>query len=166
MASRDALDRVGQAYPLTTVTSAADLRSSLDSTVNGLLALFGGLLGTAVLIALFGIANTVSLSVVERTRESATVRALGLTRRQLRLTLLVEAMLIGSVGAIVGIAYGLIYGPIVVRAAFAAIGPTVVVPWTWMIGLAVLAACAAALAAVLPARRAARASVIAAMADV
>jgi putative ABC transport system permease protein len=74
-ASRDALNSIAQAYPLVEVNSVADLSSSLDTAVNGMIALFGGLLGTAVLIALFGIANTLSLSVVERTRESATVRS-------------------------------------------------------------------------------------------
>jgi putative ABC transport system permease protein len=146
------------------VNSTAELRSSLDSTVNGLIALFGALLGIAVLIALFGIANTLALSVHERTRESATLRALGLTRGQLRATLLCEAVLMGVVGALVGIAFGLIYGRLVVVTAFAAVGPTVVVPWTWIVGLLALAALSATLAAVVPARRAANASPVAAMA--
>lgn len=164
-ASRDVLNSISQAYPLIEVDSTADLSSSLDNAVNGLIALFGGLLGTAVLIALFGITNTLSLSVVERTRESATVRALGLTRGQLRATLLVEALLMGVVGALVGIVYGLIYGRIVISKAFSAIGPTIVIPWGWLIGLVVLAAGAATLAAVLPARRAAKASIVSAMAE-
>jgi putative ABC transport system permease protein len=164
-ASRDALNNIAQAYPLVEVNSVADLSSSLDTAVNGMIALFGGLLGTAVLIALFGIANTLSLSVVERTRESATVRALGLTRAQLRATLLVEALLMGVVGALVGIVYGLVYGRIVISKAFSDIGPTIVIPWSWLIGLVVLAAGAATLAAVLPARRAAKASIVSAMAE-
>jgi putative ABC transport system permease protein len=164
-ASREVLNSISQAYPLIEVDSIADLSSSLDNAVNGLIALFGGLLGTAVLIALFGITNTLSLSVVERTRESATVRALGLTRGQLRATLLVEALLMGVVGALVGIVYGLIYGRIVISKAFSAIGPTIVIPWGWLIGLVVLAAGAATLAAVLPARRAAKASIVSAMAE-
>lgn len=164
-ASRDALDVLADAYPQVEVNSVADLSSDLDSAVNGLLALFGGLLGTAILIALFGIANTLSLSVVERTRESATVRALGLTRGQLRATLLIEALLMGLVGALVGIVYGLVYGRLLVGKAFGAIRPTIVVPWSWLVGLVVLAALAGVLAAVLPARRAAKASIVEAMAD-
>jgi putative ABC transport system permease protein len=165
VASRDALDALTGAYPLVTVNSLADLRTRLDTEVQGLIALFAGLLGTAVLIALFGIANTLALSVQERGRESATVRALGLTRGQLAATLLLEALLMGLVGAIVGIAYGLVYGRLVVRTAFAAIGPTVVVPWAWIAGLAGLASVAATVAAIVPARRAARASLVAAMAE-
>jgi putative ABC transport system permease protein len=163
--SRDALDGLVDAYPQVAVNSLADLSNDLDNTVTGLIALFGGLLGTAVLIALFGIANTLSLSVVERTRESAIVRALGLTRGQLRATLLLEALLMGVVGALVGIGYGLLYGRLVVGKAFGAIHPAIVVPWSWLAGLVVLAALAGAAAAVLPARRAARASIVAAMAE-
>jgi putative ABC transport system permease protein len=163
--SRDAIDALGEQYPLVAVNSVADLRTGLETTINQLLALFGGLLATSVLISLFGIANTLALSVRERTRESAVVRALGLTRAQLRATLLLEALLMGLVGALVGIAFGLIFGRIVVTTTFAAIGPVVVVPWLWIGGLAGLAAVAATLAAVLPARHAARSSIVAAMAE-
>ncbi|MFG2041789.1 ABC transporter permease [Dactylosporangium sp. NPDC048998] len=165
VASRDALDRLGEQYPQIQVSSLADLSSDLDNAVNGLIALFGGLLGTAIVIALAGIANTLALSVVERTRESATVRALGLTRGQLRATLLVEAMLMGVVGALVGISYGLVYGRLVVAQAFAGLRPVIVVPWGWLVLLVAATAVAAMLAAVLPARRAARASIVAAMAE-
>ncbi len=164
-ASRDALDALSGGYPQVEVNSTADLSSDLDHTVNGLIALFAGLVGTAVLISLFGIANTLSLSVVERTRESATVRALGLTRGQLRATLLIEALLMGMVGALVGICYGLIYGRLVVAKSFATLQPVITVPWAWLAALVALAALAAVLAAVLPARRAARTSIVAAMAD-
>jgi putative ABC transport system permease protein len=76
-----------------------------------------------------------------------------------------EAILMGVVGALVGVAFGLIYGPLVVREAFVAIGPVVVVQWAWLAGLIGIAAVASCLAAVLPARRAARASIVEAMAD-
>jgi len=165
VASRDALDALAEEYPLVGIGSVADLRSGLDTAIQQLLTLFGGLLGTTVLISLFGIANTLALSVRERTRESAIIRALGLTRSQLRLTLLLEALLMGLVGALVGIAFGLLYGRLVIRTAFVALKPTIVVPWTWIGGLVVLAAVAATLAAVLPARRAAKASPVEAMAD-
>ena len=163
--SRRILDDAVRAYPLVQVNSVADLSSDLETAVNGLIGLFAGLLGTAVLIALFGIANTLSLSVIERTRESATLRALGLTRGQLRGTLLIEALLMGVVGALVGIVFGLVYAPLVLRQTFKSIGPTIVVPWSWLAGLILLAAAASALAAVLPARRATRGSIVAAMSD-
>jgi putative ABC transport system permease protein len=163
--SRDRLDALTEPYPLVDVNSIADLSSELDKEVNGIVSLFAALLATAVIIAVFGIANTMSLSVVERTRESATARALGLTRGQLRATLLVEAALMAVVGAIVGVGFGLVYGRLLVRTAFATIGPIMVVPWSWLAGLVVLSAAAGLIAAVLPARRAARRSIVSAMAE-
>jgi len=165
VAAGDALNRLGADYPLVSVSSVADLRTGLQSSVDGLLALFGGLIGVSVIISLFGIANTLSLSVIERTRESATVRALGLTRRQLGATLLTESVLMALVGVVVGVGFGLIFGPVVIRTAFVAIGPTVVIPWAWLVGLAALATVAAMAAAVLPARRAARSTIVTALAD-
>src|SRR5262249_16254375 len=73
-ASRDALDSLAGGYPLVRVDSIADLSNEITDAVNGLIAFFAGLMATAMIIALFGIANTLSLSVLERTRESATVR--------------------------------------------------------------------------------------------
>ncbi|HEY7225028.1 MAG TPA: FtsX-like permease family protein [Micromonosporaceae bacterium] len=161
----DALDALSEAYPLVQVSSIADLSTELTRQVNGLIGLFAGLLGTAVLISLFGIANTLALSVIERRRESAVVRALGLTKGQLRRTLFIEAVLMAVVGALVGVIFGLLYGRLVVQEAFSEIGPIVVVPWGWLGGLIVLAAAAATGAAVLPARRAAKASLVAEMAQ-
>jgi putative ABC transport system permease protein len=165
VASRDALDALADQYPLVQVGSVAESASDLANQVNTLIAVFGVLMGTTILIALFGVTNTLSLSVVERTRESGTVRALGLTRGQLRATLLVEAVLMAVIGALVGIAFGLVYGQMLVRRAFGEFDPVVVIPWTWVAGLITLAAVAGVLAAVLPARRASRASVVAALAD-
>ena len=69
-----------------------------------------GLLAVAVVIALIGVTNTLSLSVIERTRESATLRAIGLWKEQLRGMLAVEGMLIAGVGAMLGILLGLLFG--------------------------------------------------------
>jgi putative ABC transport system permease protein len=163
--SRDVIDTLTEPYPAIEVNSMADLADDFESTVNGLVLLFAGLLGTAVLIALFGIANTLSLSVVERTRESATLRAIGLTRGQLRATLVLEAVIMGLIGALVGVVYGVVYGRLVIGKIFTNIHPHIVIPWTWIAGLIGLAALASSLAALLPARRAAKASIVSAMAD-
>jgi putative ABC transport system permease protein len=161
----DALDALADSYPLVQVSSVADLTSDLRSSVDALIALFGGLIAIAIIIALFGIANTLSLSVVERTRESAMVRAIGLTSAQLRATLVTESILMGVVGAIVGVAYGLVYGRLVVEKALVAVSPVIVTPWNWLVALILLAGLAALLAALLPARRATRISIVEAMAD-
>jgi putative ABC transport system permease protein len=160
-----ALDALADRYPLVSVGDIAILRSDLESTIDSLLALVAGLLAITILIALFGVANTLSLSVVERTRESATVRALGLTRGQLRATLLVEALLTAVAGALIGLGFGLVYGIVLVNRILGALGPVVVVPWAWFGGIVALVTLTAALAAQLPARRAVRSAIVAAMAD-
>ncbi|MEV4115164.1 FtsX-like permease family protein [Nonomuraea sp. NPDC049695] len=117
-----------------------------------------GLLGIAVVIALIGIANTLGLSVLERAREHAMLRALGLTRRQLRRMLAAEAMLLSVVatllGTVIGVGFAWAgYETFVKRALSDA---TMQVPWPSLGVVVLIAALAGLLAAVLPARRAAR----------
>src|SRR6202012_255212 len=100
--SRAAVDTAIAGDPLLTVTTLTDYRASVSSAINGIIALFGILLGLALLIALFGISNTLTLSVIERTRESALLRALRLTRGQLRRMLLWEAGLMAVLAAVPG----------------------------------------------------------------
>jgi len=164
-AATAALDRLADRFPLVSVGGVALLRSDLESTIDSLLAIVAALLVITIVIALFGVANTLSLSVVERTRESATVRALGLTRGQLRATLLLESLLIGVAGTVVGLAFGLAYGAVLVHKVLSNLVPIVVVPWAWFAGIVALVTVTAVLAALLPARRAARAAIVAAMAE-
>ncbi|GMA33062.1 FtsX-like permease family protein [Litorihabitans aurantiacus] len=128
--------------------------------LDALLAVIIGLLGVAVVIALIGVANTLSLSVLERRRENALLRALGLTRRQLRSTLAIEGVLLAVVGAVVGLVLGLLYGWI---GAFLMLGSTtgmglsaLTVPWGAVLAVLAVAVTAGVLASVLPARGAAR----------
>lgn len=124
-----------------------------------------GLLGIAVLVALVGIGNTLGLSVLERTQESGLLRALGLTRRQLRSTLGLEALTLAGVGTIVGLALGVAYG---LGGAYALFGSemtiTTEIPWARLGLVAAVALAAGWLASVIPARRAARVSPSAALA--
>jgi putative ABC transport system permease protein len=117
-----------------------------------------GLLGVSVAIALVGIANTLGLSVLERAQEHALLRALGLTRRRLRRMLGAEALLLSVVATALGTAIGVgfawvAYETVVKRALTHA---TMQVPWASLGAVVVLSALAGLLAAVLPARRAAR----------
>jgi putative ABC transport system permease protein len=153
--SRAAVDTVVDGHPLISVTSVADYRVELTAQVNGLLGFFAGLLGVSILIALVGIANTISLSVVERRRELAVQRALGMTRGQLGATLLVEALLMAAVGGLVGTGFGLGYGALLARTTFSE-DLVLAVPGWQLLGYVVLAAAAGVLAALVPARRAAR----------
>ena len=119
-----------------------------------------GLLGVSVAIALIGIANTLGLSVLERAREHALLRALGLTRRQLRWMLATEALLLSVVatllGTVIGVGFAWVgYETFVTRALTHS---TMQIPWPSLAAVVLIAALAGLLASVLPARRAARVS--------
>jgi len=145
------------------LSAKASYREFLDQ----LLAVTTMLLGVAVLIALIGVGNTLSLSVLERTRESALLRALGLQRRQLRWMLAGEAVLLSLAGTVVGTAAGAFFGWVGTRAVsgevnFRTVVFSVSVPQT--LAVAAVAVIAGVLASVLPGRRAARAAPVEALA--
>ncbi len=148
------------------VRSAAAERETFDQIVSTMLRVVTGLLGVAVVIALVGVANTLSLSVIERGRESATLRAIGLTRRQLRRMLAVEAMLIAGAGAVIGSVLGTFYGYIGSLTVLGELadGVPLAVPWLQLVALVVISLLAGVTASVLPGRRAARTSPVAALA--
>jgi putative ABC transport system permease protein len=147
------------------VSSAAAERVTNERFVDAMLGIVIGLLAVAVVIALIGVANTLSLSVLERRRESATLRAIGLSRRQLRWMLALEGMLIAGVGALLGAGLGLLYGwagSVVIFGSFGSVLMTV--PWRDLVLVLLVALVAGLLASVLPGRAAARTSPVAALA--
>jgi putative ABC transport system permease protein len=147
------------------VTGAAVERAMFESIIDTLLAVVIGLLAVAVVIALIGVANTLSLSVLERRRESATLRVIGLSRAQLRATLAVEGMLIAGVGALLGVVLGVVYGWAGTATVLGMLGDvSLAVPWTDLVLVLVVALAAGLLASVLPGRSAARTSPVAALA--
>jgi putative ABC transport system permease protein len=157
------IDSVQQSIPSVkelSVSGGLAERTSYTKIFDVLLIVGVGLLAVSVLIALVGVGNTLSLSVLERTRENALLRAMGLTRRQLRGMLAVESLLMALVAAGLGIALGLIYGWTGTSALMG--GETVdggveyAVPVTLLVVIAAVAAVAGLLASVLPARRAAK----------
>ena len=166
----DALDAIGtaasDAAPQSFVQGAALERDSFDRIITTLLLLVTGLLAVAVVIAIIGVGNTLALSVVERRQESGLLRALGLSRNQLRGMLLWEAVLIAGVATVLGVALGCVYGALGTSAAFAGAGPvTVDIPWGRVVVIVLVATAAGALASVLPGRRAARIPPVAALAE-
>ncbi|MCC2593597.1 FtsX-like permease family protein [Tessaracoccus sp. OS52] len=136
----------------------------LEQVLGVVLLVLTALLGVAVLIALVGVSNTLGLSVIERQRESALLRALGMQRASLRLMLLTEALLLAVVGTVIGILAGVFFGWLGVSSAFLMMSSDVNidlhlgidVPLTVL--LIVVCVAAAALASVLPGRRAANAT--------
>ncbi len=137
-----------------------------NQIVDTMLTLLVALLAVAVLIALIGVANTLSLSVIERTRESATLRAIGMTRGQLRWSLAVESLVIslvaGIAGEILGIAFGWV-GSYMVLSLYS--DTAFISDWKLNLIVLVVAAVAALLASVFPARRAVKTPPVEALAE-
>ncbi|WP_455578019.1 ABC transporter permease [Actinomadura luteofluorescens] len=156
--ARRAVDDAARPYPAAKVASSAEFEETLTKAIDMVLMIFGGLLGLAIVIALFGIANTLTLSVVERARESALLRALGLTKRQLRRMLSVEALVMAVIGAATGVVLGVGFGWAATNAM--ASDSIFSLPYLQVAGFVVLAGAAGMAAAVLPARRAAKTSIV------
>jgi len=150
-----------QAYPAVKVSSAAKIRAQFEEQFAILMNIVVALLGLAIIISLLGIANTLTLSVHERIRESAVLRALGLTGGQLRGMISIEALVLGLVGAIIGIALGTVYGWLAAASAFNDV--SLQLPVGRILLFLALSGLAAVLAALLPARRAARVSITGAL---
>lgn len=138
---------------------ALPIRTIASQIIDTLLMVVSALLAVAVIIALIGVSNTLSLSVIERTRENSLLRALGLTKKQLRGMLALEAALIAGAAAVLGVLLGSLYGLAGAKAATSALGGfTPGIPWLWLAVVLVVSIGAAVLASVWPARRAARLS--------
>ncbi|WP_433479758.1 ABC transporter permease [Spirillospora sp. CA-142024] len=156
--ARRAVDEAARPFPAAKVASSAEFEETMTKAIDMMLMIFGGLLGLAIVIALFGIANTLTLSVVERTRESALLRALGLTKRQLRRMLSVEALVMAVIGAFTGVVLGVAFGWAATHAMAA--DSIFALPYLQVTGFVVLAGAAGTVAAVMPARRAAKTSIV------
>lgn len=141
------------------VSGGALIKAGFNQVIDILLLVVTGLLAVAVLIALIGVANTLSLSVLERTRENALLRALGLSRGALRGMLALEAVLIAGVAALIGVVLGSLYGWLGTQSALGPLGPVMPnLPWLQLLAVLLIAAVAGLAASVIPARRAARLS--------
>jgi putative ABC transport system permease protein len=149
-----------------TVSGPIAERVQWGKSIDSMMMLMVGLIAVAVLVALVGVANTLSLSVIERTRESATLRAIGMTRGQLRRSLGVEALIISLVSGTVGVMLGTLFGWLGSYVVFSMYG-TVAFPFEWTVNGIVLgvAAAAALLASVFPARRAVNTPPVEALAE-
>jgi putative ABC transport system permease protein len=159
----EAVEAAADAYPNANVLDLAGYAQQQSDEINQFLGLIFGLLALAIIVALIGIANTLSLSIVERTREIGLLRAVGMTRRQLRSAVRGEAMLIALLGTLLGLGVGVFLGVSLV-VSLAGDGLELAVPLGQLVAIAVLGALAGVLSSVVPARRVARLDVLASIA--
>jgi putative ABC transport system permease protein len=162
--SRAAVDRVVADFPSVQVKDQAEYKQEQTNQINQILVLFYLLLALAVVIAFIGIINTLALSVLERVRELGLLRALGMTRGQLRSMIRWEAVIIAVLGAVLGLALGVFFGWAMSRALASQGFGEFSVPGGQLVLYVVLAGVAGILAAILPGRRAARVDVLRAIA--
>ena len=147
------------AFPTTEVLNQQELKESREAQINQLVMLFYALLAFAILISLFGIANTLALSIHERTRELGMLRAIGMSRRQVRTMIRYEAVITALIGAILGLVLGIVFATLIAQ-PLKDEGFTLSYPLISLIAVMVVAALAGVLAALLPARRASRLNVL------
>ncbi len=163
-AGRAAIESVVESYPVVSLKDRDEFAGEQKGQVDQVLLLINALLVLSVVIAVLGIVNTLAMSVLERTREIGLLRAVGMTRRQLRRTVRLEAVLISVYGSVLGLVLGLVLGVSLTR-ALADQGITeLVVPGGRLVGFLVLGALIGVVAAAWPARRAARMQVLDAIA--
>ncbi|MCL6734466.1 ABC transporter permease [Streptomyces neyagawaensis] len=158
------LERTLDAYPQVQVRDQADYKELVRGQIAVLLYLVYALLGLAIVIAVLGVVNTLALSVVERTREIGLLRAIGLGRRQLRRMIRLESVVIAVFGAVLGLALGLVWG-VCVQQVLALQGmKALAIPWGTVVAVVIGSAVVGVVAALLPALRASRMNVLAAIA--
>jgi putative ABC transport system permease protein len=146
-------------FPVTEVLNQGELKESREEQIDELVSLVYALLLFAIVISLFGIGNTLALSIHERTRELGMLRAIGMSRRQVRTMIRYEAVITALIGAILGMVLGIIFATLIAQ-PLKSEGFTLSYPVGSLIMLLVLAALAGVLAAILPARRASRLDVL------
>jgi putative ABC transport system permease protein len=157
-AVKASIDRLlNSQFPEAEAKTNAEFIKQQEGQVDQLLALIYALLAMAIIVSLFGIVNTLVLSISERVRELGLLRAIGMSRRQVRRVIRYEAIITAQIGAVIGMALGIVLSVLVTRAVD---GFKLSIPVPSLILLLVLAAFAGVLAAILPARRASRLDVL------
>ena len=163
-AAAAALATVEASFPQLEFETNDEFRKRMEGQLDSLLVIINVFLGLAIIIALLGIANTMALSVLERTQEIGLMRAIGMTRRQTRSMIRLEAAIVSLFGALLGLVVGLFFGWVATIAIPDSIISSVDVPLGTLAVYAVVATFAGLLAASFPARRAARLNVLDAIA--
>jgi putative ABC transport system permease protein len=161
---REALDAATSGYPTAKVETHAEYVKDQLGPINILLSLADVMLAFGMLVALLGIANTLALSLHERGHELGLLRAVGMTRRQLRSAVRYEAAIVAAFGTLLGLALGTGFGYVLVKASHSSGIGHFTVPTGQLLVVAAAASLAGMLAAGRPARRAGRLDVLEAIA--
>jgi putative ABC transport system permease protein len=156
------LDLSLHAFPDAKMQTAAQFKKTQESDINLVLNVLYGLLGLSVIISLFGVVNTLVLSVFERTRELGMLRAVGMTRRQVRRMIRHESIITALIGGALGIAVG-VFLAVLTTQALSDEGVVLAIPWTTITVFVIATIAAGVLAAILPARRASRLNILEAL---
>jgi putative ABC transport system permease protein len=152
-----------QRFPTAEVLNQEELKQNQENQINPLLGLVYALLSLAIIVSLFGIANTLALSIYERTRELGMLRAVGMSRRQVRRMIRYESVITALIGAVLGLVLGLIFAALM-SVPLEDEGFVLSYPVGQLVFILVVAALAGVVAAIAPARRAARLDVLQALA--
>jgi putative ABC transport system permease protein len=156
------IERALTGFPDAQIETAKQFKAGQIADLNMALNVVYALLGLSVIVSLFGIVNTLVLSVFERTRELGMLRAIGMTRRQVRRMVRHESIVTALIGATFGIAVGMFLAGIVTH-ALSKYGIVFAVPYPSLAAFGGIAIVAGMLAAILPARRASRLNVLQAL---
>jgi putative ABC transport system permease protein len=159
-ATTRALERALARYPDAKIQTKSEFIKTQERGINLLLRLLYVLLSLSIVISLFGIVNTLVLTVFERTREIGMLRAVGMTRRQVRNMIRHESIITALLGTALGIPLGIVLGLMVGKAIEY---PAFAIPWTTLIVFVIAAVIAGLIAAIFPARRAGRLNVLEAL---
>jgi putative ABC transport system permease protein len=160
-----AVQRALAGFSDVSLQDSAQVQAAQDRSIASNVQLISVLLVLAIVVALLGIVNTLALSVVERTRELALLRAVGMTRAQIRAMVRAEATLIGLIGALFGVLLGLFLGWVFQRALSTQGVSELVVPWARLVLYVVAGAATGIIAGTIPARRASRVDMLGAVAS-
>jgi putative ABC transport system permease protein len=163
-AARHAIDAAVGDWPGAEIQDQAEYKQAITDEIDKVLNLVYALLALAIVIAVLGIANTLALSVHERTREIGLLRAIGMTRGQVRAAVRWESLIIALFGTTLGLVLAVGSAWTVVRASAAQDMSTLAVPYQRLMVIALIAALAGLAASLAPARRASRMDVLAAIA--
>jgi putative ABC transport system permease protein len=158
--SRAAVEVYTDSYPQVAVEDQSEFRKTQENQLDQLLSIIQVFLGLSLLIAVLGITNTLALSVYERTRELGLLRAVGMTRRQLRRMVRWEAVIIALFGGLLGVAMGVLFGLAAIAAIPQEFVNIVSIPYRSLLFYLVVSGIFGMVAAILPARRAARLNVL------